>query len=126
MSDSFEEMADSFEVGGFLVCFPVWLIGDSNTHDINRLLKATGEDEKESPIMFTDMDGAQACVDASPSPDEYALMPVEDPITLLGLLVLLKHKGFTDVVFDPTVTEAGFKGAIIPVASIVDTLLERF
>jgi hypothetical protein len=95
-------MDDLFHQEGFLVPFPIWLIGDI-TGKLRGLLKSQNpNDNSLAVVVFTDQDLAQTALDSSPQPSAHRLISIPTTLAFIGLLFILEKQGIPHVIFDPT------------------------
>jgi hypothetical protein len=94
-------MSISVDVGGCLVCFPVWIEGTISGRFDELKVTSPGPDEIALPV-FTDHDGAQAFVNTGKVDGyESILIEISDPLIFVGLLSILQRDEVTHVIFDP-------------------------
>lgn len=104
-----------FDASGFLVTFPLWLPGVF-TPKIEVLLEARHPDGDRAVVVFMDEPAAEAFLRSGIVPPAFSLKRVADPLTLLGLLLILERKGITHVAFDPT--PGGTKNSSITIPAL--------
>ena len=97
-------MQHLFDAGGFLVCFPLYLL--EHRSGVYKFLISPPPDGDIATPIFTDEDAARTFLEKGPTAEEYSLKCIAEPLALLGLLTVLETKGFTHVTFDPVGSKA--------------------